>query len=87
MTEVGVRELKEHTSEILRRLRETKETVIVTYRGRAIAKLIPVEDLESRKAEARAVLAEIDKLAQEIGRSWPPEISAVDAVREQRREL
>ncbi|PZC48260.1 MAG: Antitoxin component of toxin-antitoxin stability system, DNA-binding transcriptional repressor [Chloroflexi bacterium] len=87
MPEVGVRELKAHTSEILRRLRETKETVTVTYRGRAIARLVPVEDLESRKAEARAVLAEIEELAQELDGLWPPGVSAVEAVREQRREL
>jgi prevent-host-death family protein len=85
--EIGVRELKQRANEILRRVREKKETFTVTYRGRAVARLVPVEDVESTRAEALAVLAEADELARKIGARWPKDVSAVDAVREQRREL
>jgi prevent-host-death family protein len=39
---IGVRELKVHTSRILRRVRERGEAVEVTYRGRPVARLIPI---------------------------------------------
>jgi prevent-host-death family protein len=87
LAEVGVRELKEHASEILRRVREKKEVVTITYRGKAVARLVPVESLEDKRAEALAVLAEMKELAQEIGKKWPSGVSAVEAVKEQRREL
>lgn len=87
MIEVGIRELKQRTSHILRQVREKKETITVTHRGRAVARIVPVEDAESKRAEALAVWAEMDELAREIGAHWPEGVSAVEAVREQRREL
>ena len=51
------------------------------------AKLAPVEDADSQRAEALRVWAEMDELAQEIGAHWPKGVSAVEAVEEQRREL
>lgn len=87
MIEVGIRELKQGASQILRRVWEKKETITVTRRGRAVARIVPVEDAESKRAEALAVLAEMDELAREIGAHWPKGVSAVEAVREQRREL
>jgi prevent-host-death family protein len=87
MGEVGVRELKQKTSEILRRVRQGRETILITYRGRAIARLEPIEDEETKRAKGLAALEEIEALAQEIGARWTPGVSAVEAVREQRREL
>ena len=43
MREVGVRELKQHTSEVLRRVRESKEVIAITRWGQVIARLVPVE--------------------------------------------
>ena len=87
MGEVGVRELKQSTSAILRRVREDKEAFTITHRGREIARLIPVEDVESNRAKAREVWAAMDELAAEITPLWPSGVSAADAVKEQRREL
>jgi prevent-host-death family protein len=87
MMEVGIRELKQRASYILRQVREKKETIIITHRGRAVARLVPVEDQESKRAETMAVLAEADELARKIGAVWPRGVSAAEAVREQRREL
>ncbi len=84
MTEVGVRELKRRATELLRRVREEKEIIIITYRGRAVARLTPAEYEEGSWEE---VWREIDELAQEIGKHLPPGTSATHAVREQRREL
>jgi prevent-host-death family protein len=83
---IGVRELKAHTSRILRRVREKGEAVEVTYRGRPVARLVPVSKQESGVAEAAAVWSDLDRLAAEIGARWAG-LSATEAVREGRREL
>ena len=87
MVEVGVRELKQRASSILRQVSEKKETVTITHRGRAIARLVPVEDAESQREEAWKVWAEMDELAKEIDALWQGNRSAVEAVEEGRREL
>jgi prevent-host-death family protein len=85
MEEIGVRELKENASEILRRVREAKESYTITYRGRPVARLIPADQRIPPTEEEDQVWSEIDELAEEIGKEWPKGVSAVDAVREQRR--
>lgn len=87
MTEVGIRELKTQASDIIRRVREDKETYIVTYRGKPVAKLEPVQDKEEQVARDLSILEEMDRLAEEITKHWPEGLSAVDAVKEDRREL
>jgi hypothetical protein len=52
-----------------------------------VALLLPVESEPPSKKELAAVWSELDRLASEIGAAWPEGVSAVDAVREQRREL
>ncbi len=88
MQAVGVRELKEHTSEILRRVREGQETIEVTYRGKVVARLVPVEEpAVVDSAEIAAIWTDLDRLAEEISARWPAGVSAVEAVRDVRREL
>ena len=85
MISVGVRELKQQASELLRRVREGGETIEITYHGTPIARLVPVNPLEGR--DLSAAWADLDQLTAEISANWPVGVSAVDAVREQRREL
>lgn len=85
MREVGIRELKQRTSDILRRVRQGKESVEITYRGRVVARLVPVEEAPRKRAGAAAVWVEMDELAAEIGARWPAEVPAERAVAEQRR--
>ncbi len=87
MVQVGVRELKQRTSEILREVREKRQTIAITHRGRVIARLVPVQDADRTAEDVERLLAEVDELAEEIGKHWPSGLSAVDAVKEQRREL
>jgi antitoxin (DNA-binding transcriptional repressor) of toxin-antitoxin stability system len=79
---VGVRELKQHASKLIRMVRENKIEIQVTYRGEVFALLIPVTR-PSQKDEAQAWI-EIDHLAAEIGARWPPGVSAAEAVAEGR---
>jgi prevent-host-death family protein len=84
---VGVRELKDSATELLRRVRDDGETIEVTYRGRVVARLVPVRQPGESAASAAAWRAQADALAARIGRHWPSGASVVDAVREQRRDL
>lgn len=43
MPHVGIRELRDRASEILRQVREQKSKYIITYQGRPIALLVPVD--------------------------------------------
>ena len=96
MARVGIRELKNQVTEILRNVRENQAEYVVTYHGRPVAVLLPVDEgwLEAetkRAAEAvtpgEDVWAELEALRQEIGESWQSEKTAVELVSEQRRQV
>ena len=78
MVEIGVKELKDQLSAVLRRVQEEKEPITITSHGRPVARLLPVEDPD-------ALWAELDELAREVGRHWPEGVSAVEAIRGQGR--
>ncbi len=82
MLTVGVRELKQQTSELLRRVRERGDEIQVTHHGRVIARIVPVAPAPE---EARRAWDDLDHLAAEIGRRWPKGVSAEEAVAEGRR--
>ena len=84
---VGVRELKQHATKILRQVRQRSVAVQITYRGQVIARLLPVRPPKSVSARRSTVWTDLDELAAEIGAHWPTRVDAVDAVREGRREL
>ena len=87
MGEIGIRELKQRANQILRQVREEQETFTVTYRGKVVAKLVPVVDASIEQERTSAIWTQMDELSREIGAHWPPEVSAAEAVNEQRREL
>lgn len=83
-----VNELTEHIDEVLHLVEEEGETIEITNHGEVIAHLVPVLELQSSVESAKSdVWADIDRLSAEIGAHWPPDVSAVDAVRDVRREL
>jgi prevent-host-death family protein len=84
MVTVGVRELKQQTSELIRLVRETGKQVQVTYHGKVVALLVPVESAAGGDSEKHA-WDELDSLAAEIGARWPKGVSAAQAVSETRR--
>lgn len=83
MVTVGIRELKQQASELVRMVRETGKEVQITYHGQVVALLIPVKRLH--KKDEAAAWANLDSLAAQIGARWPKGVSAVDAVGEARR--
>ena len=83
MITVGIRELKQQASELVRLVRETNNEVQVTYRGKVVARLIPAE--RSAPGDEAEAWARLDHLAAEIGANWPKGLSAAQAVSESRR--
>lgn len=84
---VGIRELRQHATQIMRLVRVKHTTVQITYRGKVIAKLTPVREEPFTAEELSNVWTDLDRLAKEIGARWVTPISAVEAVREGRRDL
>jgi prevent-host-death family protein len=90
MPDVGVRELKIHASEILRKIRENQERYVITHRGRPVALLMPVEEaapaapvpMQESTASAWETLI---KLGEEIGREWRSSLTSTELLSDMRR--
>lgn len=96
MPQVGIRELKNETSEIIRAVREDQAEYVVTFRGQPVAVILPVgqamqhrsaEQLLFESREHADFWARMDALAAEIDAAWTSEKSAVELIEEQRRDL
>ena len=72
MPQVGIRELKNDTSEILRAVREEKAEYLVTHRGKPVAVILPVDvelspELTERiEAEAQRRGLSVDQFLQHL---------------------
>lgn len=86
MEKVGIRDLKAHLSEIIRRVDELREPVEVTRGGKVIVRIEPA-NRPPNKEEIAAFWDRHKELAEEISQHWIGEQDAVAAVREQRRNL
>jgi len=78
--------LKERASEILRRVREDGDVFEVSYHGRVIARLVPVTQ-PNFENDLTGFARNWEQLTRAISAQWPEGVSAVDAVREGRREF
>jgi len=94
MQQVGVRELKNEASEVIRAVREERAEYIVTFRGQPVAVILPVDE-GIRAGEAERIIAATrpdadfwarwDALGAEIDAKWQSDKSAVELIEEQRR--
>jgi prevent-host-death family protein len=84
---VGIRELKTHASEILRRVRERQETIAITHRGEVIARLEPVRPAPRVEEDLTNYWAEFDQLVEDIAAKMTGPVNVVDVMREMRRDL
>ncbi len=86
MPEVGVRQLKARASEILRDVRDRRTRYTITYRGRPIGALVPLE--ETRVGEHNGgtdAWDELSRLGREIGEGWRSPLSSTEILSEMRR--
>lgn len=87
-TTIGVRELKNEATRIVRAVREERAEYVVTVRGEPAAVIRPftAEDAEQlRRAKVEQHLANLDALAEAIGKAWISPKTGVELVEEQRR--
>ena len=87
-SKIGVRELKNRASEIVREVHEESAEFIVTLRGEPVAVIQPLTEKSRRElleAEVDEDLAEIDRLAEKIARAWRSPKGALELLEEQRR--
>lgn len=85
MRSVGVRELKERASRLLREVNERGEEIQVTSRGKVIARLLPPIEPQGLQDDFDVIWSDMDRLAEEIGRAWPEGVSSAQALAEDRR--
>jgi antitoxin (DNA-binding transcriptional repressor) of toxin-antitoxin stability system len=82
---VGVREFKANPSNYLRLVKDENQEFDITVRGQAVARLAPLVR-RMNAAELQAFWRRQDELSEQIGKHWPAEVSAVEAINEQRRD-
>jgi prevent-host-death family protein len=83
---IGIRELRAKAGRVVRRVKQKRETVDITYRGEVVARLVPVEPAAEAEARLSAAWDDFDRLAAEISRHWKPEgKTAAETVSEARR--
>jgi len=92
MAILGVRELRENTAEVLRRVREEGVEYIITHRGRPTALLLPIDPerveqamVEAGKTTARESWEVYAMLAEVLQAAWPEDLSTQNLMDELRR--
>jgi prevent-host-death family protein len=92
MSLIGVRELREQASEVIRRVREEQAEYVVTYQGRPVAILLPIdakrveeEILAASKRASTGNWERYRRLADEIRQDWPKDASTQDTIDAVRR--
>jgi len=90
MPDVGVRELKARASEIIRNVRERRARYVITYRGRPVGLLMPLDEvrvapLSPAGEPATTAWEELTRLGEEIGRGWRSPLTSAELLSEMRR--
>ena len=85
MPEIGVRDLKIHASEIVRKVKEKRERYVVTHRGRPVATINPVEEVSPMVESGSSAWDELESLGQQIGQNWTSEQTSTELLSSLRR--
>jgi prevent-host-death family protein len=85
MSNIGVRELKIHASEIVRKVKEKRMRYIVTHRGRPVAAIIPVEEVQPGSESGTSAWDELVLLGQQISQNWQSKRSSTEILSDMRR--
>jgi prevent-host-death family protein len=88
MSEIGVRKLKIHASEIVRSVREERARYVITQRGHPVALLTPLDELSPQTPSLEAATAawnDLVRLGEAIGRGWQSPLTSVELLSDMRR--
>jgi len=85
---IGIRELKNQTSRIMRAVREDGAEYVITLHGEPVAVLRTFTDDDAKRLQQKEVdeaLAEMRSLAEQVAAAWTSPKSGVELIDEQRR--
>jgi len=85
MSDIGVRELKIHASEIVRMVKEKRARYVVTHRGRPVAVIIPVEEAQPDPKNGISAWDELVLLGQQISQEWQSKQTSTEILSNMRR--
>lgn len=87
MRTLGIRKLKDNISEVLREV-AGGGIVEVTNHGRVVARLVPAQRPHFAQSEIDEMIADMDRVAAELGARWPQGVTALEAgMFEDRRQI
>ncbi|HLF73149.1 MAG TPA: type II toxin-antitoxin system prevent-host-death family antitoxin [Anaerolineales bacterium] len=79
MALIGVRELREQATEVIRRVREDNAEYVITYQGRPVAILLPIDEdavteaiIRASKQAALVPWEAYERLAETLREVMPP---------------
>ena len=79
MRTLGIAELRDNISDILHEV-EQGQIIEVTRDGQLVARLVPAHRPGLSPSEIEEIIAEMDRVAAELGAHWPAGVSALDAI-------
>jgi prevent-host-death family protein len=90
MPDIGVRDLKIRASEIVRAVRERRARYTITYRGRPVGVLLPLEEPSGANVlpddeTGQTVWDELTEMGEEIGREWQSDQTSYELLSQMRR--
>jgi prevent-host-death family protein len=85
MADIGVRELKIHASEIVRKVKEKGMRYVITLRGHPVAAIIPVDQVSPNVDQENAAWDELIRLGQQISQSWQSPQTSTEILSEMQR--
>ena len=90
MPEIGVRELKTSASEIVRAVRERRARYLITYRGRPVGVLMPIDDASATDRSLAAGVTgstwqELTRLGAAMGKGWTANQTSAEILSDMRR--
>jgi len=89
MPDIGVRELKTRASEIVRNVRKRRARYVITYRGRPVGLLVPLEHPSAAQPDVAASGAsawdELVRLGRDIAQGWRSPESSTEILSSMRR--
>jgi prevent-host-death family protein len=83
--EVGVRELKTRASEIIREVRDKRARYVISYRGRPVAVLAPLDAVAECPDDGKAAWEELKRIGREISQHWESDQSPTELLSQMRR--
>ena len=84
MPNAGIRELKAHASEIVRRVSEERAVYTVTSRGQPVAVLLPLQAgsgaMAGEAGQADAAWDEFSAALDAVSQAWPSDLDPLEVL-------